>query len=156
MGLAEDVKLSAPGRHPIHFVDCLYFIFMFFIDLLLFLYLKGFRSIYFYLDRLIFVSIDRHHPVGHMAIFKTHVCLMSSHFLSFVLSMYFDRHCVFFWLFSVFHNVLLTCHFDVTDIIFVFHTAVGNVKFFFYCILLLFLVLFLRLSVSTSKFGGML
>jgi hypothetical protein len=48
MGLAEDVKLSAPGKHPIHFVDCLYFIFMFFIDLLLFLYLKGFRSIYFY------------------------------------------------------------------------------------------------------------
>jgi len=130
MSLAEDVKLSALGRHPIHFVDCLYFIFMLFIDLLLFLYLKGFRSIYFYfdrstLDRSIFVSIDRHHPVGHMTSFKTHVCLMSSHFLSFVLSMYFDRHCVFFWLFSVFHNVLLTCHFDVTDRIFVFILPLG-------------------------------
>jgi hypothetical protein len=118
MGLAEDVKLSAPRRHHIHFVDCLYFIFMLFIELLLFLYLKGFRSIDIR-------SIDQHHPVGHMTSFKTHMCLMSSHFLSFVLSMYFDRHCVFFWLFSVFHSVLLTCHFDVTDIIFVFILPLG-------------------------------
>jgi len=122
--------------HPIHYVDCLYFIFMLFIDLLLFLYLKRFRSIYFYfdrstLDRSIFVSIDRHHPVGHMTSFKTHVCLMSSHFLSFVLSMYFDRHCVFFWLFSFFHNVLLTCHFDVTDRIFVFILPLGMWSFSF-------------------------
>jgi hypothetical protein len=161
-GLAEDVKLSTPGRHPIHFVDCLYFIFMLFIDLLLFLCLKGFRSIYFYFDRsTLDRSIDRHHPVGHMASFKTHVCLMSSHFLSFVLSMYFDRHCVFFWLFYVFHNVLLTCHFDVTDRIFVFILPLGMRSFSFIvsllsCILLLFLVFFFRLSVFTSKFGGML
>jgi len=119
MSLAEDVKLSALGRHPIHFVDCLYFIFMLFIDLFLFLYLKGFRSIYFYFDR----SIDITQQATWLVL--KHVCLMSSHFLSFVLSMYFDRHCVFFWLFSVFHNVLLTCHFDVTDIIFVFILPLG-------------------------------
>jgi hypothetical protein len=44
MGLAEDVKLSAPRRHPIHFVlivhiSCL--IFMLFIYLFLFFILKG-------------------------------------------------------------------------------------------------------------------
>jgi hypothetical protein len=42
-------------------------------------------------------------------------------FLCFVLIMtcIFDKHCVLFWIFYVLHNVLLICHFDVTDSVFV-------------------------------------
>jgi hypothetical protein len=51
MGLAEDVKLNSPGRHPFILFDCVYFIlviFMFFIDLFFFFFFfhsMGFRSI---------------------------------------------------------------------------------------------------------------
>jgi hypothetical protein len=42
-----------------------------------------------------------------------------SFFLSFdYVHVIFDRHCVFFWIFSVLHNVLLTCHFNITDMTF--------------------------------------
>jgi hypothetical protein len=76
----------------------------------------------------------------------------------------FDRHCVFFWIFYALHNVLLTCHFDVTYMIFVLILPLGMWNFLllfllfllFSCILLLFLVFIFRLSILTYKFGGML
>jgi hypothetical protein len=73
-----------------------------------------------------------------------HECCWAPIFLCFVLIMtyIFDRHCVFFGIFYVLHNVLLICHFDVTDNVFVLKLSFGmwNVSFLFLFLLYITLV----------------
>jgi len=96
MGLAEDVKLNSPGRHPFILFDCVYFIlviFMFFIDLFFFFFFSfNGVSIDLNLDRSSFVSIDRDAidrfldgsidigPVGHVTGFKISILFIWPHF----------------------------------------------------------------------------
>jgi hypothetical protein len=83
-----------------------------------------------------------------------HECCWAPIFLCFVLIMtcIFDRHCVLFWIFYVLHNVLLICHFDVTDNVFVLILPFGMWNVYFLFLFLLYITIVFSFASQVNCF----